>query len=174
MNDDDFYDDSDEDESEELDEDMPDEDEAEELVRQSDRIMEISRRAGPLRRLLESIELLLCLLKDWITGQYRHVPYRVIAGVVVTLTYLVNPADLVPDFIPAAGFVDDAAIIAAFLLWAKKDIELYKRWRQGNANYTVKNIEDICPGGDPSKIRIDRRVYSEGEVREVSDEESDS
>jgi uncharacterized membrane protein YkvA (DUF1232 family) len=45
----------------------------------------------------------------------RDTPLHVKTTLVGTLAYFVLPADLVPDFLPALGYVDDAASLAAAL-----------------------------------------------------------
>ena len=42
-------------------------------------------------------------------------PTRVRGVLIAALAYFVVPADLIPDFIPALGFTDDAAVIVAAL-----------------------------------------------------------
>lgn len=39
-------------------------------------------------------------------------PTRVRGVLIAALAYFVVPADLIPDFIPALGFTDDAAVLA--------------------------------------------------------------
>jgi uncharacterized membrane protein YkvA (DUF1232 family) len=43
----------------------------------------------------------------------RDTPLHVKTALVATLAYFVLPADLVPDFLPALGYADDAASLAA-------------------------------------------------------------
>jgi uncharacterized membrane protein YkvA (DUF1232 family) len=45
----------------------------------------------------------------------RTTPLRVRAAIMGALAYFILPADAVPDFLPALGFTDDAAIFAATL-----------------------------------------------------------
>jgi uncharacterized membrane protein YkvA (DUF1232 family) len=45
----------------------------------------------------------------------RNTPLHVKTALVGTLAYFVLPADLVPDFLPALGYADDAASLAATL-----------------------------------------------------------
>ena len=41
-----------------------------------------------------------------------------------------NPVDLIPDFIPLAGFVDDAAVIGLVLKVIREDLVKYKNWKE--------------------------------------------
>jgi uncharacterized membrane protein YkvA (DUF1232 family) len=45
----------------------------------------------------------------------RDTPAHVKASLVAALAYFVLPADMVPDFLPALGFADDAAVLAGAL-----------------------------------------------------------
>ncbi len=65
------------------------------------------RRAGRTiaRPAIECFELLID----------RSTPHQARLTVLAALTYLVLPLDLIPDFIPAAGFSDDLVAITALL-----------------------------------------------------------
>jgi uncharacterized membrane protein YkvA (DUF1232 family) len=43
----------------------------------------------------------------------RETPLQVKAGLIGALAYLLLPADAIPDLLPAIGFADDAAVLAA-------------------------------------------------------------
>jgi uncharacterized membrane protein YkvA (DUF1232 family) len=45
----------------------------------------------------------------------KEVPNAVKGYLLVALAYLVSPIDIVPDFIPVAGFIDDLLIMVVFL-----------------------------------------------------------
>jgi uncharacterized membrane protein YkvA (DUF1232 family) len=47
----------------------------------------------------------------------RRVPRRSKLLLVAVIPYLAMPFDLVPDFIPVAGYLDDAVIVAFVLRW---------------------------------------------------------
>ncbi len=46
-----------------------------------------------------------------------RVPRRAKVALAILLLYLVTPFDLVPDFIPVAGQLDDAILVAAVLAY---------------------------------------------------------
>ena len=57
-------------------------------------------------------------------------PYKVILAVVSVLIYWIAPVDLIPDFIPGIGYVDDAAVVALALKLIKDDLDTYKEWKK--------------------------------------------
>src|SRR3954467_5766189 len=68
-----------------------------------------------LKALLEQGRLLLSLVKDYVTGAYREVPYWAIGAAAFALVYVLSPIDAIPDIIPGVGFLDDAAVLAMCL-----------------------------------------------------------
>ena len=83
-------------------------------------------KAIPLQRFFEDFLLLFALVKDYFTGKYRSVPWWTVAAIGVALLYVLNPIDLIPDFIPFVGYVDDAAVIAACLKMVENDLKKYQ------------------------------------------------
>ena len=81
-----------------------------------------------LGRYAEDITLMLCLVKDSIRGNYTELPVGTMIGITSALVYFISPINVIPDFIPVVGQIDDAAVI----LWAinnfHSDIVKYKEW----------------------------------------------
>ena len=50
------------------------------------------------------------------------------------LLYVLSPLDVIPDFIPLAGFIDDAAVFGFVLAFAKDDLVRYREWRKMQQN----------------------------------------
>lgn len=69
------------------------------------------------------------LIKDYWNGNYRQVPWKTIAAVTGALLYVLMPLDLIPDFIPVAGYLDDAGVIAACLTLVNDDLVTYEKWK---------------------------------------------
>ena len=59
-----------------------------------------------LRLVPDAARLLMRLVAD------RTVPISVRMALLALLAYLLSPIDLIPDFIPVIGFIDDALIVA--------------------------------------------------------------
>lgn len=69
------------------------------------------------------------LLKDYWNEVYPNVPWNTIAAIAVALLYFASPIDIIPDFIPFVGYIDDFFIITLALKMIKKDLDNYREWR---------------------------------------------
>jgi uncharacterized membrane protein YkvA (DUF1232 family) len=85
---------------------------------------------GGLQGLWEDIKTMISLLKDYATKQYTDVPWKIIAAVAGAIAYFVMPVDVIPDIIPIAGYLDDAAVIKLCLDLAQRDLEAYRAWKK--------------------------------------------
>lgn len=81
---------------------------------------------------LAYIPVMISMLRSYYKGTYNDVPYRAILAVVGVLIYWLSPVDLIPDFIPVLGYVDDATVLAFALKLIKKDLDDYKAFRDKN------------------------------------------
>lgn len=75
------------------------------------------------------LSLLIQLLKSWVRGEYRDVPYRSIIMLIVGLLYFVSPIDVIPDFLFGFGYIDDVAVIALIFSQIDKDLLKYLEWK---------------------------------------------
>lgn len=90
--------------------------------------------ANSLSKYAELGKIMFSMIKDIRKGNYKNVPWFTIATVVVALLYVLNPMDVVPDFIPGIGFIDDVAVLTIGIGWIESDLHNYLDWKieQGN------------------------------------------
>lgn len=81
-----------------------------------------------LIKLWQEIKIMLSLLKDYMAGNYKAIPFTTIAAIAGAIVYFVSPLDVIPDFIPGLGYLDDAAVIGLALSFARDDLMKYKAW----------------------------------------------
>jgi uncharacterized membrane protein YkvA (DUF1232 family) len=70
---------------------------------------------GKLRRVAGHIPFAEDALATYYCSLDRATPLRVRASIFGALVYFVTPIDALPDVLPALGFTDDAAVLAATL-----------------------------------------------------------
>lgn len=78
------------------------------------------------------LKLMIALLKDYFSGNYTTVPWKVIAAITSAVLYFVSPIDLIPDLIPIIGFIDDAFVISMCISLCRSDLQNYTKFRTEN------------------------------------------
>lgn len=71
------------------------------------------------------------MITDYIKGNYK-VDWKTIAVITGAIIYFLAPLDLIPDFIPIVGYLDDLTVIKIALNMVKKDFDIYKTWKLDN------------------------------------------
>jgi uncharacterized membrane protein YkvA (DUF1232 family) len=86
-------------------------------------------KGGPFTPILKRIEIFISMVRDYRRKEYRQIPWRVIATLVFAILYFINPFDLIIDFIPGIGFIDDAAVIAFVFASLEFELKRYAKWK---------------------------------------------
>ena len=105
-------------------------DDMEDLLGKESTAERLTQKAGFLSQYWEDIKTSFSLIRDWFNGSYDKIPGRMIASLAGALIYFISPIDLIPDWIPMAGFLDDAAILAAVFKLSEADLMFYRRWKR--------------------------------------------
>jgi uncharacterized membrane protein YkvA (DUF1232 family) len=93
----------------------------------------LGKAHGPLEKFAHNIKLLFSVVKDYVNGNYKEMPWTTIAAIVGALLYVFSPIDLVPDFIPVVGLLDDAAVLGMCLKAIGRDLKTYEIWKKGHS-----------------------------------------
>ena len=86
---------------------------------------------------LAYIPLMMSLVRSYVKKEYTELPVGTMVSIVIALIYFLSPVDVIPDFIPGLGMIDDAAIVAGCLILVKGDLEDYRYWRKANGHEYV-------------------------------------
>jgi uncharacterized membrane protein YkvA (DUF1232 family) len=90
------------------------------------------------RELARLVPDILRLVRDLVTD--RSAPRGVRVALVILLVWLISPIDLVPEFIPVLGPLDDVIVAVVVLRFVRRrlgDEELRRRWRGTDDGYRV-------------------------------------
>jgi uncharacterized membrane protein YkvA (DUF1232 family) len=87
---------------------------------------------GLLSRLIGNFKLLYSLIKDYWKGKYRKVSPWSILVFIAGIVYVVSPIDIIPDFLPLVGQIDDAVILVLCMYFLEKDLQKYREWKIKN------------------------------------------
>ncbi len=85
--------------------------------------------ANTLAKYTELGKIMVGMLKDIKNGIYPEIPWFSIATIVLALLYVLNPLDIIPDFIPGIGYIDDLSVLAIGTGWIESDLHKYLDWK---------------------------------------------
>lgn len=103
------------------------------IINEEDKLKEKLQDSSHLERFTKDLMLFVSLIKDYYKGNYRDIPYKTISAGVVGLLYTLNPIDIIPDFIPFIGHIDDALVLAFCLKLIEKDLQKYQTWKKNQS-----------------------------------------
>ena len=87
-------------------------------------------KASPfLKRILNDLKDLYALFVDSIKGRYKLHP--AISGIIgAGLLYFIVPLDLIPDYIPIVGLLDDFAVLSAIITSLDDELAEYRKFNE--------------------------------------------
>lgn len=102
----------------------------EQALENRQRILDRVLASARLAPYVDQVKVLFQMLQDYAKGRYREIPWWSIGSISTALLYILLPLDALPDFIPIAGFVDDAVVLKLCLDLVVKDLDQYRQFRQ--------------------------------------------
>ena len=73
-------------------------------------------------------QTMLRLIRAYSEGRYRDVPESTLIVMVAAIVYLVNPLDVIPDALPALGYLDDATVVALAVRRSREALDDFMTW----------------------------------------------
>jgi uncharacterized membrane protein YkvA (DUF1232 family) len=98
------------------------------LRRVSEKLEQLEAHPGPLAGIWVYLQACARLIRAYSAGEYTALPVRSMVLVTVAIIYLVSPLDILPDFLPLIGLVDDAAFIGFVIAQVKRDLDAFMVW----------------------------------------------
>jgi len=91
----------------------------------------VEKASPALKVILRNVKELYTLFVDSVKGRYHlnTVTLGIIGG---GLLYFILPMDLVPDYIPLVGFLDDLAVLTTIIHSLEQELEDYRNWKKIN------------------------------------------
>lgn len=125
------------------------------LLKDTREVLE-ERGSGPLKDIMDKLKLFLAMMNDYRSGSYTELPLRTVLSIGGALLYLISPADIIPDFIPLVGMIDDIFVINLVWNQLKKDLDKYSLWKRGvsESSKTVIMPNEMAP----DQVVIDAQI----------------
>jgi len=89
----------------------------------------IEKAAPALKRILKDLKDLYALFVDSIKGKYKLHP-SVLSIIGGGLLYFIIPLDLIPDYLPVVGLLDDLALLSMIINSMQKELADYRKSQQ--------------------------------------------
>ncbi len=115
-----------------------DEQQLQATLQQRQHILEKVLNSPSLAPYLSQVRTLFNLIQDYVRGDYRETPWWSLGAVATALGYILMPLDAIPDFIPIAGFLDDALVLKICLDMVARDLEQYRLTRNSKEADTTE------------------------------------
>ena len=111
----------------EAEEKLKDPDQVEKILQQMEKKLELIPGVGDW---IADVPAVISLIRSKIRDEYNDIPMGTIIAAVAAIIYIVSPIDLIPDFVPGAGLVDDAIVFSACWKMIHDDVDKYQAWRK--------------------------------------------
>ncbi|MET4108430.1 uncharacterized membrane protein YkvA (DUF1232 family) [Hymenobacter sp. UYP22] len=89
----------------------------------------------------ETLQTMLRLIRTSVSGEYTGLPTSTVVAAVAVTIYFLSPIDLIPDFIPVLGLLDDVALVAWFSTTIKEEMDKFLEWEKTRPAV----VEDTTP-----------------------------
>jgi len=83
---------------------------------------------GPFADMWAYLLAMIRLIRAYHTGAYREIPARSLLIVISAMIYFVSPLDVIPDWIPVLGYIDDALVVGLALKTVRADLDAFMEW----------------------------------------------
>jgi uncharacterized membrane protein YkvA (DUF1232 family) len=90
----------------------------------------------------ETLQTLFRLIRSSVSGEYTGLPTTTVVAAVAVIIYFLSPIDLIPDFIPVLGLLDDVALVAWFSTTIKAEMDKFAAWEKARPVPSQSLIED--------------------------------
>lgn len=103
----------------------------------ADKLKSEESKDNKFKQLFDVALTLVRLVRAYINGGYRAIETKTIISGLAVLLYVLSPIDLVPDFIPVVGFLDDLSLVSWFLSKFQAEVTRFREWEQRTAQLTA-------------------------------------
>ncbi|MEQ9440083.1 MAG: YkvA family protein [Cyclobacteriaceae bacterium] len=95
-----------------------------------EKVKDLRNDTDSMHTLKEQVNTFVRMIRAYQTGDYNHTPWKSLLLITAGIIYFVSPLDLIPDFIPVLGFMDDITVLLWILNSVRKDVDKYEEWEE--------------------------------------------
>lgn len=83
---------------------------------------------GPFAETWPYLMAMIRLIRAYHQREYRDIRSQNLLIVVAAIIYFVSPFDVIPDWVPVLGHIDDAFVVALALTSARAELDTFMAW----------------------------------------------
>jgi uncharacterized membrane protein YkvA (DUF1232 family) len=73
-------------------------------------------------------QAMLRLIRAYSRGDYCDIADSTLVAIIAAIIYVVNPLDVIPDALPAIGYLDDATVLALAVRRSRQALDHFMTW----------------------------------------------
>jgi uncharacterized membrane protein YkvA (DUF1232 family) len=108
-----------------------------------------------LGELKDDLRLLQALCLAYWRGEYRAINPKAMVSVVAGLMYFLSPIDLIPDWIPVIGMLDDIVVLGWVMKSLKTELDAFRAWRAAQSVEKLQVVERLP--ASPKLLELEQR-----------------
>lgn len=90
---------------------------------------ELQNKLGT-EKIREKLQVFVRMVKFYLKGEYKIIPWKALISIIAALIYFITPFDLIPDFIPVTGLIDDFTVILWVFKSFESEIDDFLKWEK--------------------------------------------
>ncbi|MEB0042026.1 MULTISPECIES: YkvA family protein [unclassified Pseudomonas] len=108
-----------------------------------------------LGKLKDDLRLLQALCLAYWRGEYRAISPKAMVSVVAGLMYFLSPIDLIPDWIPVIGMLDDIVVLGWVMKTLEAELDAFRAWRAMQSVEKLAVVERLP--ATPALLELEHR-----------------
>ncbi|WP_397449284.1 YkvA family protein [Pseudomonas sp. NA-150] len=108
-----------------------------------------------LGKFKDDLRLLQALCLAYWRGEYRAISPKALVAVVAGLMYFLSPIDLIPDWIPVFGMLDDIVVLGWVMKSLHVELDAFRAWRDAQSVEKLAVVERLP--ATPALLEQERR-----------------
>lgn len=93
----------------------------------------ISTNNVEFKSIRTKLKVILRMVRAYAVGKYKLIPWKSIILLTAVLIYFLMPLDLMPDFIPVTGYIDDFSLLLWVYNHLQDDINTFVWWEENGS-----------------------------------------
>lgn len=110
----------------------------ENLDKAQSKAQKIKEEQSTFSTIFEDFKLLGQLVRAYINKEYRQISKSMIITAMGAIIYFLSPIDLIVDFIPGIGYIDDVFVISQVIKKLHEELYDFKVWRDQKLESKIK------------------------------------